>query len=280
MEHLSETTDGATVSYSEFLDQSKEIIDLETKRANIGLNSVSRVEKYRITSTAVGNNGERLIDNVYNTKEEAQKLFDNMFNLRQFLSGRTMWTGGTEVAKKYPMSNFNCSFTTISKVEDFSELFYLLMLGCGVGVRMLKEDVAKIPKMRTSYELIHQEYSPVAKYSREDLTSVRFRKQVAMITVGDSKTGWVDALKNYFNIITHHDYHHIDTIIFIYDNVRPNGEKLKTFGGTASGHEALKDLFTKIDRTLRKIPSMSPFVRLRPIDALDICNIIGEGVVG
>lgn len=76
MEHLSETTDGATVSYSEFLDQSKEIIDLETKRANIGLNSVSRVEKYRITSTAVGNNGERLIDNVYNTKEEAQKLLD------------------------------------------------------------------------------------------------------------------------------------------------------------------------------------------------------------
>src|SRR5690606_25903299 len=29
-------------------------------------------------------------------KQEAEMLYDNMFNLRQFLSGRTMWVGGAE----------------------------------------------------------------------------------------------------------------------------------------------------------------------------------------
>jgi len=213
------------------------------------------------------------------TKEEAQLLFDNMYNLKQFLSGRTMWVGGTEVAKKYPMSNFNCSFTTIQKTEDFVELFYLLMLGCGVGVRILKDDVNKIPKIRNNCEIVHQDYQGIPKWGREDLTSIRFRKQVAMITIGDSKTGWVDALKYYFTILTHHDYNHIDTVIFIYDNIRPNGEKLKTFGGTASGHNALKDVFIKINKIIQKSDSQNSFVKLKPINALDICNIIGEGVV-
>src|SRR5690554_3950350 len=38
-------------------------------------------------------------------KEEAQKLFQSMFNLNQFLSGRTLWVGGAEtgVADKYPL---------------------------------------------------------------------------------------------------------------------------------------------------------------------------------
>lgn len=44
------------------------------------------------------------------SKEEAEKLYDNVFNLRQFLSGRTFWVGNTNVSKQYPMSNFNCAF--------------------------------------------------------------------------------------------------------------------------------------------------------------------------
>jgi len=218
-----------------------------------------------------------IVDGV--TKEEAQKLFDNMYNLRQFLSGRTLWTGGTDVAIQYPMSNFNCSFTTIQKPDDFVELFYLLMLGCGVGVRFLQDDMKKFPKLRKNYDIIHQDYSPVNPNSRDELTSLKFKKQVAVITVGDSKSGWTDSLKYFFTILSHNDYKHIDTIIFVYDNVRPNGEKLKTFGGTASGHDALKDIFVKIDKVIKNLPEKNSFVKLRPIDALDVCNIIGEGVV-
>ena len=64
-------------------------------------------------------------------RAEAEALFDNMFNLRQFLSGRTLWVGGAEggVADKYPLANFNCSFINIRSWADLGDLFYLLLVG-------------------------------------------------------------------------------------------------------------------------------------------------------
>ena len=211
------------------------------------------------------------------TKEEAQKLYDNMFNLKQFLSGRTIWVGNTKVSQLYPMSNYNCAFEVINELNDFVELFYLLMLGCGVGVRLLKDDIQKLPQIRCDYEIIHKNYDPLSPENRAENTSLLFDGQIAKIVIGDSKSGWVDALKYFFTIIGEPQYKMVKAIVFNYDSVRPNGEKLKTFGGTASGHEALKDLFTKLDRTFKCNGTQK--LKLKPIDCLDICNIIGEGVV-
>jgi len=180
------------------------------------------------------------------TKEEAQKLFDNMFNLRQFLSGRTIWVGNTEVSKLYPMSNYNCAFQAITEFNDFVELFYLLMLGSGVGVRILKEDIEKLPPVRCDYEIIHKDYHAMPKEYRAENTSLIFDGQIAKIVIGDSKNGWVDSLKYYLALISEPQYKMIKTIIFNYDSVRPNGENLKTFGGTECGHEAIKRVFRKI----------------------------------
>jgi len=213
------------------------------------------------------------------TKEEAQRLFDNMFNLKQFLSGRTIWVGGTKVSTMYPMSNFNCSFEIIEDFESFIDLFYLLMLGSGVGVRILREDVNQLPSVRTSCEIIHKDYHGCLAEDRAENTSLIFDNQVAKIIIGDSKNGWVDALKYYLSLITEQQFKAVKTIIFNYDSVRPSGERLKTFGGTASGHEALKNVFTKIDRIIKNKSAIGTKVKLKPIDCLDICNIIGEGVV-
>ena len=212
------------------------------------------------------------------TKEEAQKLFDNMFYLRQFLSGRTIWVGGTEVSKKYPMANFNCAFQTVDGMDSFVELLYLLMLGSGVGLRILKEDVKLIPFVRTDYEVIHKQYAPsVDKRSRAENTSLLFEGSVAKIIIGDSKNGWVDALKYYLALVSEPQYVDVTTIILNYDSVRPSGEKLKTFGGTASGHDALLNIFKKIDKVFKSKGVEK--LKLKPIDCLDIANIIGEGVV-
>jgi ribonucleoside-triphosphate reductase len=64
-------------------------------------------------------------------RAEAEEFFDNMFHLRQFLSGRTLWVGGAEtgVADKYPLANFNCSFINIASWDDLGDLFYLLLVG-------------------------------------------------------------------------------------------------------------------------------------------------------
>ena len=208
------------------------------------------------------------------SKEEAEKLYDNVYNLRQFLSGRTFWVGGTQVAYKYPCSNFNCAFIIINSIKSFEELFYLLMVGTGVGVRVLKADVDKLPKIKNNIDIIHKEYNPLPKDGREDYTSLKFKKDIATIVVGDSKEGWSKALFYYLELLTNSYYENIKLIVFDYDNVRPKGERLKTFGGTASGHESIKNMFKKIHTIVKDSNK-----KLSTLNCLDIANIIGENVV-
>lgn len=220
-----------------------------------------------------------LVPNV--PKEEAQMLFENMFQLKQFISGRTMWVGLTDISKEYGIANYNCAFTIIDDFAKFKELFYILMLGTGVGFRILKKDVEKLQPIRTKFTLIHDNYNPVPKSKREENSSMQFTGTKAEITVGDSKEGWTQALDVFFKILYDRDYKKVDTIIMNYNNVRPKGEKLRRFGGTASGHESLKVMFEKIKNVLLKLnkEEISDYCKLRPVHCLDIANIIGENVV-
>ncbi len=215
-------------------------------------------------------------------KGEAEKLYDNVFNLKQFLSGRTFWVGSTDVSKYYPMSNYNCSFQIIDNFDAFRDVFYLLMVGSGVGIRILKSDVVKLPKIRTDIELIHEAYTPVSKQLRQDSTAVHFTgNDTVKITIGDSKEGWVQSLDYFLKVLYSTEYRKINTIIINYDHVREKGEKLKTFGGTASGHHSMKSMFSKIYKIVKRAcnRSATDIGKLKPIDCLDIANIIGENVV-
>ena len=223
----------------------------------------------------------------YNEQElvnEAEALFDSMFNLKQFLSGRTLWIGGTKASEKYPLGNFNCSFTNIEKWEDLGELFYLLLVGTGVGFKCTKEMSANLPKVRTDVALIHSEYNPLAPNERLEDTDVHILENgYAKMLVGDSKEGWVSALKWYFKLITEPIYGNIHTIKISYNSVRPKGERLKTFGGTASGHEPLQEMFEGFNKVLKNEidPTLAPIVdgQVRPIHILDMGNLIGNNVV-
>ena len=216
------------------------------------------------------------------SKDEAEKLYKNMFELKQFLSGRTLWVGSTDVSKFYPMSNYNCSFQVIDSFAAFKDVFYLLMVGSGVGVRILKSDIEKLPPVRTNIEIIHESYTPQLKTIRQDNTSLEFtHNDTVKITIGDSKEGWVQSLDYYFKVLYSTEYRKITTVLLNYDHVRAKGEKLKTFGGTASGHSSMKNMFTKINRVVEKAAARSTTdrVKLVPLDCLDIANIIGENVV-
>lgn len=222
-------------------------------------------------------------------KEEAQNLFDAIFNLKMFVSGRTLWMGGTPVADKFPMANFNCSFTNIDKWEDLSELFYLLMVGSGVGFKCTKEMAANIFPIRCNTNLVISPYNPVPEEQRLEQTEIKlFSNGFAKIYVGDSKEGWRDALAKYLVILTDEFYESIHTVKVSFNSVRPRGERLKTFGGTASGPEPLMEMFEGIDKVLKNQidPSLAPietdergYGHVRPIHILDIGNLIGNNVV-
>lgn len=208
--------------------------------------------------------------------EEAEKLYDNIFTLKQFLSGRTFWVGGTDVAKHYKTSNFNCASLIINKFENYKDLFYLLMVGSGVGFRILKSDVAKLPKVRTDIMIQHEHYDPVEKKARVDSTSLEFTgSNMVKIIVGDSKEGWTQSLDYLLKLHYSHEYRLIKYISINYNNVRPHGERLKSFGGTASGHESMVNMLRKISLVL----SSRKNGIMKTIDCMDIANIIGENVV-
>ena len=215
------------------------------------------------------------------TREEAEKLYDNIYNLRQFLSGRTLWVGQTPVSEAYPMANYNCAFEVIDDYHAYHDLFYLLMVGSGVGVRVLKSDAEKLPPIRTNLEIIHKAYNPRAKENRLEYTGVSFSGDTVTLAIGDSKEGWAQAIDRYFDVLTNQEYSKIRRIVVEYDSIRPRGERLKVFGGTASGYESMMAMLDKIHRVIASAGMRDGAVRTRPklIDLLDIANIIGENVV-
>ncbi len=215
------------------------------------------------------------------TREEAEKLYDNIYNLRQFLSGRTLWVGQTPVSEAYPMANYNCAFEVIDDYHAYHDLFYLLMVGSGVGVRVLKSDAEKLPPIRTNLEIIHKAYNPRAKENRLEYTGVSFSGDTVTLAIGDSKEGWAQAIDRYFDVLTNQEYSKIRRIVVEYDSIRPRGERLKVFGGTASGYESMMAMLDKIHRVIASagLRDGTARTKLKPIDLLDIANIIGENVV-
>jgi ribonucleoside-diphosphate reductase alpha chain/ribonucleoside-triphosphate reductase len=213
--------------------------------------------------------------------KEAQKLFDNMFNLKQFLSGRTLWVGGTEASKKYPLSNFNCAFVEITKWDDLCDLFYLLLIGTGVGFSCTKENASKLSALHLPQRIVHKEYAFIGENGKAG--DMAWNGKDVTITIGDSKEGWVDAFRNFVWVLTISKTETVETLTLVYDLVRPKGERLKVFGGTASGHEPLKAMFQSIEKMLRgKLDTTTPAPidgQVRPVHVLDIGNLIGNNVV-
>ena len=210
---------------------------------------------------------------------EAQRLFDNMFNLKQFISGRSLWIGGSEASKKTKLANFNCSFVVIDSIKSLCDLFYLLMVGTGVGVRILPSDVKELPSFRQNVILHHQYNKHSTKQKGRENTYVETDGDMCIIHIGDSKEGWVDALKAYLLCLVESDAP--SHIMLDYTEIRVKGATLSKFGGTASGYESIMDMFTKIHEVIQrgKYSSLPVHGKLRPIHCLDICNLIGQNVV-
>ena len=101
---------------------------------------------------------------------------------------------------------------------------------------------------------------------------------------------WVEALRIFFTLITREKYDDIHNIKISYNSIRPRGERLKTFGGSASGYETIKEMFDGIDRVFKdamdktiepmeEVDGFLPKYHVRPIHVLDICTLLGNNVV-
>ncbi len=187
-------------------------------------------------------------ENLGNKLKESEYLEIKEAILKQEVmpSMRLMWAAG-KAARESNATAYNCSFIAPTKPQDLGEIMYLSMSGCGVGFSVETQTAQEFPIIKRQ--------------------SGKTRKTHV---VEDSKPGWADAfvsgLESWFSG---------EDIDFDYSKVRPQGARLKTMGGYASGPGPLIEL---MQYARAKILSKQG-KRLSNLDLHDIICKIGEIVV-
>jgi len=177
---------------------------------------------------------------------ELPKLHKAIENLDIMPSMRLMMSAG-EACKRDNIAAYNCSYMAINNKRAFSECLYILMNGTGVGFSCERQEIDKLPAIPESVN---------------DCDDV--------IVVADSKLGWAKAYRKLLSSLWEGDIPTMD-----YSKVRKAGERLKTFGGRASGPEPLKRLFDFTRDTIVNARGR----KLTSIEVHDIVCMIGEIVV-
>ena len=190
--------------------------------------------------------------------DEQERLRKYLMELKGTVAGRFLWQMGTDTVGRLGLASLqNCAFTVIDQpVRPFTWAMDLLMLGSGVGYNIQRQNVDKLPPVNANFS-----------------APTRVTTADADFIVPDSREGWVKLLGKTLKAAFLADTNPTFTYSTIL--VRGRGAPIKGFGGTASGPEDLCDGIAKISNILEKRKGK----KLRPIDCLDIMNIIGSIVV-
>ena len=186
------------------------------------------------------NLGEKL------TKREYAELREAILNQEVMPSMRAMQFSGAP-ARKCNTCFYNCSYVAPGRLEDFAEIMYLSMQGCGVGYAVESYNIQQLPQIEK-----------------------QIGEKISTHVVADTKEGWCDALT--LGLKAWYAGKDVD---FDYSLIRPAGARLKTMGGKASGPEPLSSLLAFARERILKRQGR----RIRNIDAHDIICKIGECVV-
>lgn len=194
------------------------------------------------------------------TADETERLRNYLLGLKGSVAGRFWWQLGTETVNQLGLSSLqNCAFRTVDKpVEPFTWAMDMLMLGSGVGYNIQQENVKKLPPVNLEFK-----------------TPTRVNDAGADFVVPDSREGWVALLGKTLKAAFLAHSSGKQTFTYSTQLIRSKGAPIKGFGGTASGPEDLVWGIAEIGKILEKRAGK----QLRPIDCLDIMNIIGAVVV-
>lgn len=214
---------------------------------------------------------------------EKEALYTLILERAAFPAGRTLWVGGTPMGWKGETS-YNCAYHRIRGPEDLRDLQLLLMSGAGVGNSIRDEDVEEFNETVPVSGILHKTLTlreGWVGYSSPEYregAEVYLEDGEATIIVGDSREGWAQAL--YFFLVAISDNAPAQQVIVDLRSVRPYGERLKTFGGFASGPGPLKELFSTIFKKLQEEALKNGGRgRWTPTLLLDLVNLVGQATV-
>lgn len=203
--------------------------------------------------------------NHYEIKSELEELRSLMLDRKVLMSGRTLWLGGTEVAKRREASQFNCSFTHVETVYDVVDVLWLLMQGCGVGFRPIIGQLTGFQKPIEEIEIIRS--TRTDKNGEQDNSeSYDPDTGVWTIRIGDSAEAWS---KSIGKLVSHK--FPANKLVLDFSQIRPAGERLKGYGWISSGDESISTAYLAIANIFnRRAGSL-----LSRIDILDVVNWLG-----
>ena len=196
---------------------------------------------------------QRLPWNDAKAQASAKEAFDRLFNLKWTPPGRGLWVMGTDIVNKQRNSAAlqNCAFVSTAEMtkanpaRPFAFLMEASMLGVGVGF-----DDKGADKDFTIYE----------------------PKGDEVHVIPDDREGWVDSVALLINAYLRADQ---KNPVFDYKEIRPAGTPIKTFGGTAAGHQPLEKLHNYIHNLFKGRAGE----KITRTDIADIGNLIGVCVV-
>jgi ribonucleoside-triphosphate reductase len=199
----------------------------------------------------------RLPWNDTKAQTSAKEAFDRLFQLKWTPPGRGLWVMGTPLVnvQKNSAALQNCAFVSTSEMnknnpaKPFAFLMEASMLGVGVGF-----DDKGADKDFTIYAPSATDAAPTP------------------YVIPDTREGWVESMAMLINSYLKSDQ---KELAFDYSEIRPFGTPIKTFGGTAAGHEPLEKLHNHIRRTFNGRAGQ----KLTRVDIADIGNLIGVCVV-
>ena len=180
-------------------------------------------------------------------EKTVNKIRKYMMEFAVMPSMRFLWAAGP-AAKADNTTIYNCSFAKINSVEAFAECLYILMCGTGFGFSVEQEEVNKLP----------------------EVPEIKSGLPVKPIIIEDSKIGWADSVKTLMECLYDGQNQYFD-----YSEIRPEGARLMTMGGRASGPQPLVKLHDFIRETMHNAQGR----QLTSLEAHDICNQIAEIVV-
>lgn len=184
-------------------------------------------------------------------QKSAQEMYDRIFNFKMLPAGRSLWAMGTSVVMDKGLTGalYNCSFLSTENLKEnpgklFANAMDFLMMGIGLG-------------------------SSVEGANKVFVKGTKDKEYVHVIT--DDREGWVLSLEILINSFVFEK----ENPQFDYSQIRKAGEPIKTFGGTSSGPQPLKELHEKVREILHNRTGQYLTAR----DITDIFNLIGKAVV-
>ena len=183
----------------------------------------------------------------------AKEAYDRLFNLKWTPPGRGLWVMGTDIVnvQKNSAALQNCAFVSTNEMtknnpaKPFAFLMEASMLGVGVGFDDKGAD--------KGFDI----YEP---------------KGENQYVIPDTREGWAESTTALINSFLKADQ---QDIVFNYDDIRPYGAPIATFGGTASGPAPL----VKLHNNIKKLFTGRAGQQLTRVDIADIGNMIGVCVV-